>query len=141
MKPGRGLGMQREQPFTQRVTAILLGASRLFDYWDSGALSEAMNGRGKIEVLVFHHEAKNRPPGTAAETVISLALRIDVKRRRLLAMERTQCPPARTRALERKIGADDLDNIAGFGDSLDGFLGDAGHRPKIPCGSIWREGD
>jgi hypothetical protein len=25
--------MQREQPFTQRVTAILLGASRLFDYW------------------------------------------------------------------------------------------------------------
>ena len=130
MKPGGGLGVQCKQAFAQRVTAIVLGASGLFDDGDSGALGEPANRRGKIQVFVFHDETKNRAPGAAAEAMIGLTLRIDMKGGRFFPMERAQRPPARSGALERKIGADDLDDIIGFGDTLDGFLGDAGHKSQ-----------
>ena len=81
-------------------------------------------------MFVVHDETENRPACAAAEAVIGLALRVDVKGGRFFAMKRAQRPPARPGALKRKIGADDLDDIIGFGDALDGFLRDAGHNAQ-----------
>ena len=122
--------MQCEQALAQGMTAIVPFAAGLLENGNSCALGEPAHRGGKIQVLVVHDETKNRPACTAAEAMIRLALRVDVKGGRLFAMKRTQSPPASPGALKWKIGANDLDNVIRLGDALDGFLGDARHKAQ-----------
>ena len=129
VKPGGSLGVQCEQSLAQCMTAIVLLTPGLFENGNSRALGEPTHRRGKIQVFVVHYETENRPAGTAAEAMIGLTLRVDVKGGRFFPMKRAERSPARPGALKRKIRSDDLDNIISFGHTLDGFLREA-RRPK-----------
>ena len=123
------------------MPAVVVRAARFLNDGNARPLGQTPHRADKIEMLVFHDEAKNRAPRAAAKTMIRLPLRVNMERGALLAVERTQRDPACARALERKVRADHLDDVVGFGDALDGFFGKAGHGDKIPCGSNPGEGD
>ena len=91
MKPFRGFGVKLKQRAPRLVLAIVLAArAAFFDHRNSRARSELAHRRGKIEMLVIHHETENASAGAAAEAVKSLALRTDGKRRRFFLMKRTE---------------------------------------------------
>ena len=92
-------------------------------------------------MLVFHDEAEDASPGTASEAVVVLPGGVHMEGRRFLAMEWAKCAEARSRSLERKIRADQINDVIGIADALDCFLGDESHGLKIPCGGFGREGD
>ena len=72
-------------------------------------------------MLVFHYKTESAASDTAAEAMKGLPLRADVKRRRFLLMKWAKRLEIRSRSLERKIGPDDLHDIVGCGDLLDGL--------------------
>ena len=113
------------------MAVIILPASRFFGHGNSRALCKPAHRGRKIQMLVIHYESENRPTCPAAETMIGLALWIDVEGGRFLPVERAQRPPACSRAFQRKVRADDFDDIISFGDALDSFLRDAGHEYQI----------
>ncbi len=141
MEPGRRFNVEGEQAFADLVATIVIRAARFLDDGNPRTLGEAAHRADKVEMLVVHDETKNRPARTAAEAVIGLPLRVDVEGRAFLAMKWTERPPACARAFEREIRTDDLDDVVGFGDALDGFFGNAGHAAKLPCGSNRCEGE
>jgi hypothetical protein len=110
---------------------IIFEAAGFFDDRNSGALGKPSNRRRKVHVLIIHDESENGATRAATETMIGLTLWIDMKGRCFLAMEWAKRPPACPSALERKVGANHFNNVIGFGDALDGFLGDAGHNSQI----------
>ena len=81
------------------------------DDHDTHARRQLSNGSREIEVFVVHYEPKNRPARTAPETMKALSLRADVKRRRLLLVERAERFETRPGALQGKVGPDDFDDI------------------------------
>lgn len=92
-------------------------------------------------MLVLHNKAENTSSGTASEAVVVLPGGVHMEGGRFLAMEGAKRPEARSCALERKIRADQIDDVIGIADALDCFLGDESHGLKIPCGALGREGD
>lgn len=58
----------------------------------------------------------------AAETVEYLSMRIDVKTGRLFFMKWAKCDEIGARSLERKIGADDIDDVIGVADTFAGVV-------------------
>jgi membrane-bound ClpP family serine protease len=64
-----------------------------------------------------------------------------MKRRRLLAMKRANRTVARSRPLQGKIRTDQIHDIGGFADTLNGFFRDKSHASKLPCRDTEREGD
>ena len=92
-------------------------------------------------MFVFHDKAENTSSGTASEAVVVLPRGVHMERRRFLAMEGAKRAKARSRALERKIRTDQINDVIGIADALYCFLGDESHGLKIPCGGSGREGD
>ena len=59
----------------------------------------------------------------------------------LLPMERAQRAKARSRAFEREVGSNKVDDVRGIRDTLDCFFSDESHAGNLPCGSNGSEGD
>ena len=96
---------------------------------DAGALGEHPRRRGKIHVLVLHHELEHVAARAAAEAVINLSLGVDVERGRLFLMERAKRLVRGTAALELEVCADDLDDVVRASDVFENVLGnDLGHK-------------
>ena len=51
----------------------------LFDYWNSNAHRQFTHGRRKIDMFVFHDEAKGASTDAASKTMEGLPLRADMK--------------------------------------------------------------
>ena len=77
------------------------------------------NRSWKIEMLVIHHEAKDRPTYAAPETMKCLPLRTNVERRRFFLVKRTERSKIRTSSFQREIGADHLHNVIRGGNLFD----------------------
>ena len=92
-------------------------------------------------MFVFHDEAEDASPCTASEAVVVLPGGVHMEGWGLLAMEGAQRTETRSRALERKIRTDQINDVIGIADALNCFLGDETHRLKIPCGEFGCEGD
>src|SRR3954471_4649406 len=92
-----------------------------FDYGDSRARGQLAHSCWKIEMFVFHNEPENAAAGAAAETMKCLPTRAHHKRRRFLLVKRAEGPEIRSRALQRKIRPDDVDDIVPGGDLFDCF--------------------
>lgn len=103
------------------MLTIFVGRSAFFDNRNPNARGKFAHGCRKIDMLVFHHEAKDAAANAAAKTVKRLPLRADMKRRGLFLMKRTERFEIRACPLEWKIGADDFDHIICGGDLLDGL--------------------
>lgn len=103
------------------MLSIFVARSALFDYGNSNARGQLSHRGGKIDMLIFHDETKNAPTYAASETMERLPLRAHMKRRRLFLMKGTERLEVRTRAFERKIRADHLNDIIRRGDLLDGL--------------------
>src|SRR5581483_9157845 len=114
--------MQTQQRAPRFMLSIFArtGAA-IFNNRNADPCGEFVHGRRKIDMLVIHDEAENTSAHAAAEAVKCLPLRIHMKRRRFFLMKWTERLETRSRALERKIRADDLDDVIGGGDLLDGF--------------------
>ena len=141
MKPSRGLGVQGKQTLSQAVFLVILGGRGLFNDRNPGALCQTAHGGWKIEMLVFHHKSKHAASRAASEAVVILPRGVHMEGWGLLLMERAERTEARSRALERKIRADQINDVVRIADALDCFLGDESHNLKIPCGVSGREGD
>ncbi len=128
LKPEGGFGMEREEAVAEVVGLAVVGCRNLLDDRNSRALGESADGLGKIHMLVIHDEPENAAARAAAEAVEGLAGGIDVERGAFLAMERAEGDEACAGALEREIGADDINDVVGVRDALDGFLGNEPHR-------------
>ena len=91
-------------------------------------------------MFIIHDETENRPAGAAAKAMIGLALRVDMKGWRF---SRWNGHRARQLVPARLSGnrADDLDDIVGFGDTLDGFLREAGHKAQNTLRANLARGD
>src|SRR5258708_36667400 len=93
----------------------------LFDHGNANVRGELSHRGGKIDVLIFHDEAKNPPAHPTSETVKSLSLRADMERRRFLLMKGAERLEIRTRAFEGKIRTYHLDDVIRRGDLLNGL--------------------
>src|SRR6266852_5777951 len=102
------------------MLSIFVGRSALFDYGNANPRGQLSHGGGKIDMLIFHDEAKNASAHPASETMKRLPLRADMKRRRFFLMKWAKRPKVRTGAFERKIRADHLDDVIRRGDLFDG---------------------
>jgi len=124
MKPFRGLRVQLQQRAPRFMLPIIIPARPAFlDHWDARTRRQFLHRGGKIEMLVIHHEPENAAAGTAAETMKRLALLADVERGRFLLMEWAERLVTRTRALERKIRPDHLDDVVSGGDLFNVSVG------------------
>ena len=121
LKPFRRLGMKLEQSSARLMLSILVRSRAFLDDWNAYTRRQFSHRRRKIGVLVFHHEPKNASADPAAKTMKRLALRIDVKRRRLFLMERTERLEIYAGTFQRKIRADHLDDVVRPRDLLYGF--------------------
>src|SRR5438477_9191884 len=103
------------------MLSIFLRVGALFDNWNADPIRQFPHRGWKIGVLIFHHEAKNAAPHTAAEAMKCLPLRTDMKRRRLFLMKRTERLKVCPGPFEGEVGADYFDDVIGTGDLLDCF--------------------
>jgi hypothetical protein len=78
--------------------------------WDLDPVlaGETAHRLGEGQVLDLHQEGERVAPLLAAEAVVGTAIGIDMERRGLLAVERTQTLVAAARALERDAAPDEL---------------------------------
>ena len=72
-------------------------------------------------MLVIHHEPEEAPACAAAKAMERLPARAHDERRRFLLMKWAERLEIRSRAFERKIGADYFDDVVCGGDLLDCF--------------------
>src|SRR5436190_12005111 len=78
---------------------------------DADAGRDVLDGFWKREALGHRQEFENVAACAASETVEESLTAIDVKRRRLLAMERAQTLVALARKLQRRDLADEVDDV------------------------------
>src|SRR6266404_809504 len=119
MKPLGSFGVQFQQRSPRFILSIFVAGSALFDHRNANARGQFAHGRWKIDMLIFHHEAKKASAHATAETVESLPLWADVKGRRLFLKKRTKRLEIRARAFQWKIGTDHLNDVVRRGDLLD----------------------
>ena len=99
---------------------------------DACALGQPFHGLHEINVLIFLNELEHVTPGVAAEAVINLPLRIDIEARSFLLVKRTQRHVIAAGALQGKVIADHIDNVAGRANLLDRGLRNApGHSARV----------
>jgi len=100
----------RMLPFPGDLSPSPLSA---WDGWSSVPLlpCQPPNRRWKVQMIVFHQKADNRPACTAPETIVSLPLRTYVERGCLLLVERTDREKARPHPLEWETANDDGDYV------------------------------
>jgi hypothetical protein len=70
-------------------------------------------------MLVFHHETKNAPTQAASEAVKRLTLGTDMEGWRFFLMKWAKRSEIRAGAFERKVGANQLDDVVGCSDLFD----------------------
>ena len=109
------------------LAIVLAPAALFFNNRNARAGCEPAYGGGEIDMLVIHYEAKNTPADAAAEAVKGLPRRVDVERRRLLLMKRTERAKVRAGTLEGKIGADYLHDVVRGRDLLNDVGRDGSH--------------
>ncbi len=99
---------------------------------DAGPLGQSFHGLHEINVLIFLNELEHVTPGVATEAVINLPLRIDIEARSFLLVKRTQRHVIAAGALQGKVIADHIDNVAGRANLLDRGLRNApGHSATV----------
>ena len=131
VEPVGGGFVQHEESLAQFAALVVTGCGFVLENGDTGFLREAADRGGEVDAFVFHDELEDAAPGAAAEAVVGLLLRADVEGWGFLAVEGAEGAPTRAGAFEREVAADDFDNVAGGGDALDTFLGDAGHGRDV----------
>lgn len=102
-----------------------------FNDWDACPISQLSDGVNKGEIFIFHQEVESATAGITAETFVALSGRADIKRRRLLAMERAVDLEIRTGSLEWEISSDQVDNIRRLKDTFDGFSRNQSHTRSV----------
>ena len=128
MEPFGRFRVQFEKGATRFMLSIFGRAcAPLFDYGNAHPRRKLAYGRREIDVFIIHQKAKGSAADPAAKTVKCLALRTNMKGRRLFLMKGAERFEARARAPKRKIRADHLDDVIGSGDLLDGLCWDYGH--------------
>ena len=98
---------------------------------DAELLRQHLHRFREIDFLVQLEKLEHVAAGAAAEAVKKSFLRIDVKRRRLLRMKRTQPLVGRPRTLQRNIVLDDLDDVGMKPEIVDELLGEEGHTELV----------
>lgn len=91
------------------------------DYGNPGARRQFPHGCWKIDVLIFHYESESAATGATAKTMKRLSTRAHHKRRRFLLMKRAKRLEIRAGAFQRKICADDFDDVVRGRDLLNCF--------------------
>jgi hypothetical protein len=74
---------------------------------------------------------KNAPARAAPKAMEGLPARADHERWRLLLMKRAQCLEIRSRALEREVRTDHIDDVVRGSNLLDHFRRDRSHARRI----------
>ena len=90
---------------------------------------------GNADLLVQLEELEHVAADAAAEAVEEPLVRVDVKRRRLLRMERTETLVRRARALQRHVLLHDLQDVGLHAQVVDELLGKQSHHSieQVPC--------
>ena len=128
LKPFRRLGVQLQESPPRLVLTVLLSPGAAFlHHGNADTRTQFAHGRGKIDVLVLHDKAEDRPADATAEAVKGLPLRVDVKGRRFFLMKRAERLEIGARSAQRKIGADHLGDIIRSGDLFDGLVWNGSH--------------
>ena len=105
-------GRQRERLGRPRLfPAVHARAAPAHRERDAGEAREVGDGLGKLEALGLSHERDRVALGAASEAVIEALVGMHVKGRGLLAVERAQALPRAAGLLERRRGADQLDEV------------------------------
>lgn len=128
VEPFGGVFMEGEELGASPASFIGEGVEFGLGDDDAGAIGEASDGGGVIDVFVFHDEAGGGATGLAAEAVEGLAGGVDVEGGGFFVVEGAEGSVVGADAFEREVGADELDDIGGGEHFLDGFFGDTGHE-------------
>ena len=91
------------------------------------ALRELSHRVGEADLLLQLDELEHVAANAAAETVKKAAIAIDVERRRLLTVKRTQAFVAVARLPQRHVVGDDGDDVSGVADFVDERLREKRH--------------
>jgi hypothetical protein len=111
VKPCRSLEMKPKQTFSPALFCFLFSAKFILDDRDSGPRRETSYSFRKFDILILHQKLKYRPSGAAPVAIVRLLGRIDKKRGRFFLMKRADCTELRSRALERKVAANNLHDV------------------------------
>jgi hypothetical protein len=112
-------------------------AITFFGDLDSEFPGERPRGFGKGETLMGHHEANDVATGLATEAMKDFAIWIDVERRRLLVVERTEALPVPARLPEFDITRHEGDDIRSASDLLDRGFRDPAQSASFPAFSAY----
>src|SRR6202035_372992 len=93
------------------MLSIFLLACAFLDDWNPNARRQLFSRRWKVNVLIFHDEAKNASANSASKAVKRLALRTDVKGGRFFLMKRAERLEVCAGSFQWKIRADDFDDV------------------------------
>src|SRR5690242_475814 len=77
--------------------------------------SQFPNSRGKIDVLIIHHEPENRADHPTPKTMKRLPLRTNMERGGLLLMKWAESLEICARAFKQEIGSNHLHDVVGGG--------------------------
>ena len=99
-----------------------------FGHLHSGALRQVPDGLRKRHLLMELDELDGVAAGAAPETLEEVLVGVDVERRRLLLMERTESLPRVPHLLQRHDVADERDDVRLRFQVVDEGLGEKGHQ-------------
>ncbi len=106
----------REEP----LLALLLGRVAPAGELDSGALGEDLERFGLRQAVDLLEDRENVPRPSTTETLVAAGIRVDVERRRLLAMEWTEPgEPAAGLLQVNPVLFDDLNDVDALFDGVE----------------------
>ena len=123
----RGLLEQGDEPLTSLAGGVLGRRALLVLDRHAEPLAEPLDRAREVEPLRLSHERDQVALRAAAEAVVELVDRVDRERRRALVVERAASGVAAARLAQLCARRDDVDEVGGRLDGLDGGVLDPRH--------------
>jgi hypothetical protein len=126
-----GFRVKGKEPAAHRVARGVLGAEFSLFEPDACAFRELFGGGGKIEVFVVSDERDDISAGAASEAFKDLKARIDAEGGGAFLMKRAERLEESPGAAQGEIAADDIDDVIGGNDLIEGFRRNEGHNGEM----------
>ena len=112
----------------ERIESILFTMALLLWQVDASTFGEEGDSLHEADPIYLLDEFEHIAPYSTAKAVVDLPLCIDVEGRSLLVVEWAKTGPVVASLTQFHMCPDDVDDVRGVTDSLEGFFRNAGHE-------------